>query len=44
MLVRNVRLTRAPTGKNARALFMASNYYLMIVLLMICINAAVTAL
>ena len=41
MLIRNVRLTRLPTGKNARSLFMASNYYLMIVLVMICINAAI---
>ncbi|MCB0252920.1 MAG: heme o synthase [Anaerolineae bacterium] len=41
MLVRNVRLTRVPTGKNARSLFMASNFYLMIVLVMICVNAAI---
>lgn len=42
MLVRNVRLTQVPTGKNARSLFMASNYYLMIVLVMICVNAAIS--
>lgn len=41
MLVRNIRLTRVPTSKNARSLFMASNYYLMIVLVMICINATI---
>ena len=38
MLVRNVRLLRAPTGKNARSVFIASNMYLAIVLLTICID------
>lgn len=41
MLVRNVRLLRFPTGKNARSLFIASNMYLAIVLLAVCIDVLV---
>jgi heme O synthase-like polyprenyltransferase len=38
MLLRNVRLLARPNPKNARALFLSSNIYLMVVLLAICIG------
>jgi protoheme IX farnesyltransferase len=38
MVARNVRLIREPNPANARALFMASNVYLMVVLLAICVD------
>lgn len=38
LLYRNIRLIMAPTPKNARRLFMSSNYYLMAVLLVICLD------
>lgn len=41
MLARNVRLLRLPTGKNARSLFIASNMYLAVVLLAVCIDALI---
>lgn len=44
MMVRNVRLLRVPSGKNARSLFMASNMYLTVVLVMACIDVVITAL
>jgi protoheme IX farnesyltransferase len=44
MLARNVRLLRAPTAKNARSLFIASNMYLAIVLVMVCIDVVIQAL
>lgn len=37
MIARNIRLLAKPTPKNARALFLSSNVYLMVVLLAICI-------
>ncbi|MFZ0544300.1 MAG: heme o synthase [Candidatus Promineifilaceae bacterium] len=37
MIVRNIRLLARPNPKNARALFLSSNIYLMVVLLAICI-------
>ena len=44
MMWRNVRLLRVPSGKNARSLFIASNMYLTIVLVMACIDVVITAL
>jgi len=44
MTIRNVRLLAQPSGKNARSLFIASNMYLAIVLLMVCIDAAIKAI
>ncbi|MEA3334759.1 MAG: heme o synthase [Chloroflexota bacterium] len=44
LVYRNVKLLRDPSGNNARALFMASNIYLAVVLLMICVDATITAL
>jgi protoheme IX farnesyltransferase len=44
MLIRNVRLLRTPTGKNARSLFIASNMYLAIVLVMVCIDVVIRSL
>lgn len=44
MMVRNVRLLRVPSGKNARSLFIASNMYLAVVLVMACIDAVITAI
>lgn len=38
LLYRNIRLIAAPTAKNARRLFISSNYYLMAVLLVICLD------
>lgn len=38
MVMRNLRLLREPTGKKARSLFIASNMYLAIVLLTVCID------
>lgn len=38
LLYRNIRLIIAPTPKNARRLFISSNYYLMIILLAICLG------
>jgi protoheme IX farnesyltransferase len=43
MMVRNVRLLRVPSGKNARSLFIASNMYLTIVLVMACIDVVIKA-
>lgn len=43
MMIRNGRLLREPTGKNARSLFIASNMYLAIVLFTICIDAVITS-
>lgn len=44
MMIRNGRLLRRPTGKQARSLFIASNTYLAIVLFMICIDTLITAI
>jgi heme O synthase-like polyprenyltransferase len=41
LLIKNVRLIRDPSKPNARALFMSSNYYLLVLLLAICIDMAV---
>ncbi len=41
MMIRNVRLLRVPTGKNARSLFIASNMYLAVVLLMACLDTMI---
>lgn len=41
MMVRNVRLLRSPSGKNARSLFIASNMYLTVVLVMACVDAVI---
>ena len=38
MVRRNIQLIRKPTKKNARAFFMSTNYYLMVVLLAICVD------
>lgn len=38
MMVRNFRLLARPNPKNARALFLSSNVYLMVVLLAVCIG------
>jgi protoheme IX farnesyltransferase len=38
LLYRNIRLIVAPTPKNARRLFISSNYYLMVILLAICLG------
>ncbi|MBK9049693.1 MAG: hypothetical protein IPL78_01860 [Chloroflexi bacterium] len=38
LLYRNIRLIAAPTPKNARRLFISSNYYLMAILLVICLD------
>jgi heme o synthase len=38
MVVRNLRLIRQPTPRRARALFLSSNVYLMVVLLAICVG------
>ena len=43
MIVRNLRLLRTPTAKNARSLFIASNMYLAIVLVMLCIDVVITS-
>lgn len=40
LFYRNVRLIRDPSPVNARRLFMSSNYYLLILLLAICIDMA----
>jgi protoheme IX farnesyltransferase len=40
LLVKNVRLILDPSKPNARALFMSSNYYLLVLLLAICIDMA----
>lgn len=39
---RNIQLVRDPSKPNARALFMSSNYYLMVLLLAICIDTIIT--
>lgn len=44
MMVRNVRLLRVPSGKNARSLFIASNMYLTIVLVMACVDAVIKSI
>jgi heme O synthase-like polyprenyltransferase len=44
MMWRNIRLLRSPSGKNARSLFIASNMYLAVVLVMACIDMVITAL
>jgi protoheme IX farnesyltransferase len=44
MVIRNIRLIRDPTPSNARALFLSSNLYLMIVLLSICIGTAINGI
>jgi heme O synthase-like polyprenyltransferase len=41
MMWRNIRLLRVPSGKNARSLFIASNMYLAVVLVMACIDAVI---
>ncbi|MBP7998560.1 MAG: heme o synthase [Chloroflexi bacterium] len=41
LLYRNIRLIAAPTPKHARRLFMSSNYYLMAVLLLICLDVII---
>ncbi|MDX1615619.1 MAG: heme o synthase [Candidatus Promineifilaceae bacterium] len=41
MLVRNVRLLSQPTPRHARALFISSNLYLMVVLLAVCLGTLV---
>jgi len=41
LVARNVRLLAEPTAKRAFALFKASNLYLALVLLMICVDAPV---
>ncbi len=38
LLIKNVRLIRDPSKPNARALFMSSNYYLLVLLLAVCID------
>ena len=38
LFLRNVRLIRDPLPLNARKLFMSSNYYLLILLLAICVD------
>jgi heme O synthase-like polyprenyltransferase len=38
LLKRNLKLIAEPSPLNARSLFMASNVYLMVVLLAICLN------
>ena len=43
MIIRNLRLLRTPTAKNARSLFIASNMYLAIVLVMLCIDVVITS-
>lgn len=40
LLVKNVRLILDPSKPNARALFMSSNYYLLVLLLAICVDMA----
>ncbi len=37
---RNIRLIRDPSPENARALFMSSNYYLLVLLIAICVDMA----
>ncbi len=44
MMWRNIRLLRVPSGKNARSLFIASNMYLAVVLVMACIDVVISAL
>jgi protoheme IX farnesyltransferase len=44
MLVRNIRLIRDPTPRNARALFISSNIYLTVVLLAVCIGTVVKSI
>jgi heme O synthase-like polyprenyltransferase len=39
MIVRNIRLIRNTTPRNARALFMSSNIYLTVVLVAICLGS-----
>ncbi|MCL4869017.1 MAG: heme o synthase [Anaerolineae bacterium] len=41
LLYRNIRLIAAPTPKQARRLFLSSNYYLMALLLVICLDVVV---
>jgi protoheme IX farnesyltransferase len=41
LMVRNIRLLTHPTGKQALSLFKASNIYLALILLMICVSAVV---
>lgn len=43
LLWRNIRLLRAPTPKLARSLFIASNLYLTVVLVMACVAPLITA-
>lgn len=38
MMVRNLRLLHTPTPRNARSLFIASNLYLAVVLVMLCVD------
>lgn len=40
LFYRNVQLVRKPTPRNARKLFMSSNYYLLVLLLAICVDLA----
>jgi protoheme IX farnesyltransferase len=44
MVIRNIRLIRDPTPRNARALFLSSNLYLLIVLLSICIGSSINGI
>lgn len=44
MIIRNVRLIRDPTPRNARALFLSSNVYLTVVLLATCIGTVIKSI
>jgi protoheme IX farnesyltransferase len=41
LVIKNIRLIRDPSKPNARAMFMASNYYLLVLLVAICIDMAI---
>jgi heme O synthase-like polyprenyltransferase len=41
LMVRNIRLLVHPDGKQAFSLFKASNLYLALILLMICVNGLI---
>lgn len=44
LLFRNIRLIRRPNPRSARALFLSSNLYLLVVLLSICVGTAVNGI
>jgi protoheme IX farnesyltransferase len=44
MIVRNIRLIRNPTPRNARTLFISSNIYLTVVLFAVCIGSVVNSI